>query len=124
MAGLTSDQVITLRSNAYNRTLASYAIAIFGMLANTGLVIAFGPGSAVSVKLLLLISSGAASLFTALALPVIWAELEALRQNKADGLKDTAYEAYVDKLPYAMYGQLAVGAAVLSFVVALWVLFG
>ena len=121
---LTVDQIIALRGNAYNRSVASYAIAIFGMIGCGWLVAAYGMTGPLPIKLTLVVVAGSVGLYAALALPAIWSELAALRADRADGLAGTNYEAEVAKQPYSLYGNLPVAAALGYFVMIVWALFG
>lgn len=118
------DQGIALRTNGYNRVIASYAIVLALMAANAAIILAFAGGASLAGKVLLAVSALSPCLFAALAIPAIWAELAGLRSQKADGLGGTAYEAAVDGANYPLFNLTAAGGAALYAAVALWAIFG
>lgn len=121
---IREEALVALRANAYNRTLTSYAIAIFGMIGTAWLIVAYGIEGPVPVKVALLSLALFVAIFTGLALPAVWSELAGLRLDKPDGFIGTAYEAAVDKQQYGVFGALSVLAAVVFAAMAAWVLFG
>ena len=124
MAKLTADQVIALRTNQYNRAVASYGIVLFGMVASVAATIAYGPAAPLAGKLLLALAAISIALYAALAIPAIWTEADGLRQEPAEGISGTAYEKAIAGHQYGLYGMLATVAAVVFVLLTLWMLFG
>ena len=116
------EHIFALRANAYDRSLTSYAIGIFGMIGAGWLIAAYGINAALPLKITQFAIACSVAAFTALALPAIWSELDGLRRDKHESL-ETAYEAAVEKQPYAYCGMLSVAASGVFVILTAWVLF-
>ena len=113
MAGLNMDQHMAVRGYRLGHLNQVFTIMFATAIANTIVVLSFGPGASAAGRLAIAVVIVAATLYSSLATRSAMVELDAMRKDAADTLAGSHFGSFAAGVQVGLFIRLTIGLNVL-----------